>query len=103
MCKVLSIDEAAIQAVWPRFVEAKARRDLGMHNAWRCNSIYLRKLAESGIASTLKEGESAAPSDDVYVRQVDHALDELADMITKLVMQKHWPHLTHVVEAAGAD
>lgn len=36
------------QAVWPEFVEMKARRDLGVHANWRKNSLYVKKVEEVG-------------------------------------------------------
>lgn len=44
ICELLSIDMANYLEMWPAFVEAKARRDLGVHNSWICNSTYLRKI-----------------------------------------------------------
>ena len=93
VCELLSIERDPLQANWSVFVEAKARRDLGMHSAWKCNAIYLRKLSEAGLATRLGLGESAIPSDDTYVQAVDTALDELALSITTLMLDKHWPKI----------
>ncbi len=46
---LLSMEEDALDSVWPIYVEAKARRDLGIHNSWKTNDIYLSKLKEVGI------------------------------------------------------
>lgn len=93
VCELLSIDRAPLEDDWKVFVEAKARRDLGMHNAWRCNAIYLRKLEEAKINSALKLGDNAAPDYGEYLRKVDEALDRISDCITELTLQKHWPEL----------
>lgn len=45
----ISADAALIDASWPVFVEAKARRDLGVHNGWMVNDIYQAKIKEVGI------------------------------------------------------
>jgi len=49
LISVLSINENAINTTWPIFVEAKARRDLGVHNNWFINDIYRAKVREVGI------------------------------------------------------
>jgi len=46
---LLSVDRTALADVWPIFVEAKARRDVGIHNEWICNGTYVRKVQEVGI------------------------------------------------------
>ena len=49
LAETLSIDAAPLQGLWPRFVEVKARRDLGTHNSWTINDTYRRKVAEAGL------------------------------------------------------
>jgi hypothetical protein len=99
MCELLSIERAPLDADWLVFVEGKARRDLGMHNAWKCNAIYVRKLSEAGLPSQLKPGDSALPREDKYILEVDGALDRLAKGITKQVLVKHWPEVAEVYES----
>jgi hypothetical protein len=41
--KHLGLDHALLEPHWDTFVEAKARRDLGVHNAWTWNRVYERK------------------------------------------------------------
>lgn len=74
-----------------------------MHNAWKCNSIYVRKLSEAGLPPQLKLGDLALPSDDKYILEVDNALDRLAKGITKQVLAKHWPETAKVYESAFDD
>ena len=88
--EVLSINEEPLKARWKTFVEAKARRDLGVHNEWVCNSVYLRKLTEAGVTTEAVVGISMIP-DDVYVRKVNLACLDLASRITQLVLDVHWP------------
>lgn len=86
---LLSIDEQPLRAKWPFFVEAKARRDLGVHNGWRCNSIYLRKVGDAGLTTALTEGESTFPVDEVYLKATVDTLAELASLIIQAVIAKH--------------
>jgi hypothetical protein len=78
ICEILSYDSRAVEGDWQVFVEAKARRDLGVHAGWICNETYLRKLSESKIASTLKTGELALPSDWDYRNRVAESLYRMA-------------------------
>lgn len=66
ICKTLSIESECIRPLWPTFVEAKARRDVGIHNNWKCNETYLRKIADVGLTSTYKIGDSLIPKEGSY-------------------------------------
>ena len=92
MCELLSIDRTPLEEKWAVFIEAKARRDLGVHNAWKCNEVYVRKLTEAGLTAALSVGESVLPTGD-YILNVDDALDSLAREISKQVLPKHWPEV----------
>lgn len=46
---LLSADENILDDLWPQFVEAKARRDLGVHNRWATNEAYRRKIKGVGL------------------------------------------------------
>jgi hypothetical protein len=91
VCQLLSINRAPLEDGWKFFIESKARRDLGVHNAWKCNSIYLRKLQEAGIPSSLALGDSAVPQDKEYVDRVINSLCKLAEDICVQVVAKYWP------------
>lgn len=91
ICNILSITSDDLSDDWSIFVEVKARRDLGVHNAWIVNATYLRKLAEAGITPSLLAGSSAVPSDALYRDAMHEALDRLALQITRKVVAKHWP------------
>lgn len=52
---VLSADEALFKKTWPIFVEAKCRRDLGVHNGWVVNDIYRSKVREVGVVPTTED------------------------------------------------
>lgn len=62
LAEILSIDARELDAHWPPFVELKARRDLGVHNNWVVNEIYLRKLREAGTPSPHALGERIIPT-----------------------------------------
>ena len=50
----LSMDSKLIAEVWPAYVEMKARRDIGIHNDWKRNSVYDQKISEVGLPATPK-------------------------------------------------
>lgn len=56
LIEFLSAEPNFLSDLWPAYVECKARRDLGVHNGWRTNDVYKRKLLEVGIT----------PSSDLY-------------------------------------
>ena len=62
LAEILSIDAKELDKYWPRFVELKACRDLGVHNNWVVNEIYLRKLKEADTLSTLALGDRIVPT-----------------------------------------
>ena len=86
---LLSIDQTPLIPKWPIFVEAKARRDLGVHNGWRCNTVYLRKVSEIGVEPALIEGDSAFPVSDKYLHAVGFAFAELGTLISSGMYRKH--------------
>lgn len=88
-CSLISIDRSTINSDWALFVEAKARRDLGVHAAWRCNSIYLRKVEEASVESNLSLGASAIPDTEDYLDSVVEALLRLAENIMQQVVAVH--------------
>jgi len=52
LISILSLNEGMLSATWPAFVEAKARRDIGVHNGWMVNDIYRAKVREVGLVPT---------------------------------------------------
>jgi hypothetical protein len=93
LCSILSIDANPLRNRWKEFVEAKARRDLGVHGAWRCNAVYLRKLKEADITSTATVGDSMWPPYDGYLDTTMDTLNSLAMEITARVSAVHWPDI----------
>jgi hypothetical protein len=89
VASLLSIDEAPLRADWLTFVEAKARRDLAVHNGWRCNSTYLRKLTEAGLSTPFALGGRVFPPAPEYLDQVREAVSTLARLLMSAVFAKH--------------
>lgn len=84
---ILSIDVSRIDTPWKVLVEAKARRDIGVHADWVCNETYIRKLQEGGIDSTFKVGDSTVPDTEEYFQEVIDGLDVLAGRLTNHVLE----------------
>lgn len=85
---VLSIDDKTVEQAWPSYIEAKARRDLGVHNDWICNETYLRKLKEAGVLSESRIGDKLRPTTD-YVRRLAGSIDEICVRLAEAVHAKH--------------
>lgn len=64
LSNLLSLNESEITTNFNKYIEIKARRDLGVHNNWRRNEIYDRKIADAGIEVSAKS--RLAPSFDYY-------------------------------------
>jgi hypothetical protein len=88
VCELLSIDQNVVITEWPHFIEAKARRDLGVHAKWTCNDTYLRKLREANIKTELKIGDLVVP-DDEYLKHLGEVLRILANNIVQAITEKH--------------
>lgn len=74
----LSIDEK-LNVTWPLFVEAKARRDIGVHNNWFVNDIYNDKIKEVGLQPS---AETSLTVDGRYVENVRKNSLELMNIIS---------------------
>jgi hypothetical protein len=98
---LLSIDETPLKGKWPIFVEAKARRDLGVHNGWKCNSIYLRKVTEAGLKCAFVEEQMVFSNDHDYFLTVGEALGELGSSVMNAVIEKHTASLAKEYKRDG--
>jgi hypothetical protein len=87
-CDLISIDRLSLEKLWPTFVEAKARRDLGVHANWRCNTTYLRKVKEAGVTPSGRIGDFLAPKFGKYLDEVSDAMLEMAEIIVDSVDDK---------------
>jgi hypothetical protein len=84
ICNHISINKKEVIPIWHYYIEAKARRDLGVHNNWKCNSTYLRKLKEANIVSKAKIGDSLAPDYDNYVKIL---LEQLLNLVAVFTIE----------------
>lgn len=89
ICELLSIEEEKLSEHWKYYVEAKARRDLGVHNRWSCNSTYLRKIEEAGIKSNAKENDFMFPNYEKYIKDLLDKLSLIVTTISKQVCEKY--------------
>lgn len=90
VCEIMSISQASLDSSWRYFVEAKARRDLGIHNGWRCNSVYLRKVSEAGLITTWTLGDELRPRFE-DLTELHIVLRQLVIDISEAVVARHWP------------
>lgn len=87
LCKIMSIESTQVAPLWPAFIEAKARRDLGIHNNWLVNDTYLRKLADCGIKSSAEKNSMICPRH-VYIHTTIGHCRKLVMDIADLVEAK---------------
>lgn len=88
LCKILSISAKEMAPIWPSYVEAKARRDLGVHNNWVVNDTYLRKIKEVGLASQFNREDNAWPSD-AYVQATFETCSRVVEKVAGMLECKY--------------
>ena len=88
LAAILSIEKTGLDKEWPAFVELKSRRDLGVHNNWVVNEIYLRKLREANICVSHNKGDRLTP-DFAYLNQARATCNDLVQKMADL-MAKKW-------------
>lgn len=86
---LLSIDSKPFKEDWIKFVEAKARRDVGVHNGWRCNETYIRKVTEAGLSANKAIDELLFPPSPGYLDEVREVFGRLANGLIDAVFEKH--------------
>jgi len=75
---VLSVSDSIFKKSWPIFVEAKARRDIGVHNEWIVNDLYRTKVREVGLTPTTDDALSV---DHSYIQSVrSHCIELMGDL-----------------------
>lgn len=87
LTEILSIEMTELQKDWPAFVELKARRDLGVHNNWVVNEIYLRKIQEVNIDNAYKLGDRVVP-DFSYTNQSADICHQFIETMVNLLAEK---------------
>lgn len=93
MCDLLAVDRLQLRPYWPKYIEAKARRDLGVHNNWVCNDTYVRKVTSVGEPIPYRLGDRMPPVDRGYCEDTASTILEIASTISKLVIEKYPPSL----------
>ncbi|KUM51614.1 hypothetical protein [Rheinheimera sp. EpRS3] len=89
LCNLLSVDWSVLQDSWNIFIEAKARRDIGMHNNWVCNETYIRKVKESGANVTCTVGDNLIPSEQQYYREVVANVIDFVSVLSAMLSDKY--------------
>jgi hypothetical protein len=91
LAAVMSISAGEIQPYWPPYIEAKARRDLGIHNNWCANDTYSRKVSEAGLSPRTERGAFICP-DHEYIQGAMTSCENLVAKVSSLVEAKFEPH-----------
>ena len=89
ICDILSINKETLVPFWANFIEAKARRDVGIHNNWVCNDIYVRKVQEAAMVPAHKPGELIVPSDSEYIFASTDNLWNIVRKISEVISWKY--------------
>ncbi len=87
LTNILSIDIEKIAPIWPKYIELKARRDIGVHGNWIVNEIYLRKISEAKLAVSCSEGDRIIP-DFIYLEEAMSLCTELAKVFSGALAEK---------------
>lgn len=84
---ILSIDSSLLEKQWLVYIEAKARRDLGVHNSWKINEVYIRKIVEVGLAPP-SDSQAILNPDAEYLLKTIYACSDLLELIFKQIEEK---------------
>lgn len=102
LCNILSIQKQSLELQWPSFVELKARRDLGVHNDWTVNAVYLRKVKEAKVEQLPLLGTRLIP-DFKYLLQSMELCYDLISKLAYLLGEKWIPIAKNMSKESGAD
>lgn len=81
LCQLLSVDPSSLSETFIKYIEIKARRDLGVHNDWRKNETYERKVKDSG-GRIPEDSDILRPSHE-YLKYSHAVCQNLVAKITK--------------------
>jgi len=81
LCALLSVDPLTLNDSFIKYIEIKSRRDLGVHNDWKKNDVYERKVKESK-GRTPEDAEILRPSHK-YLMYTHEVCKDLVGKITK--------------------
>ncbi|MBE0586459.1 MAG: hypothetical protein IH617_00260, partial [Hydrogenophaga sp.] len=101
LCEIVSIDRTQLSVYWPEFVELKARRDLGVHNNWIANEVYLRKLKEIDYSVLPPISTNLSP-DFAYLNTALDSCGHLIGEMANLMAKKWLPKLEAQAHAKGS-
>lgn len=92
LAEILSIETTEVEKHWPQFVELKSRRDIGVHNNWVANGIYLRKVGQLPRDS----GPCPAPGthlipDFAYLKKAMDSCEKLIEAMVAALGEKWIP------------
>lgn len=85
ICGFLSMSYEVFKTTWIPFVEMKARRDVGVHNGWRKNDIYVRRVTE--VEGPVAESEFLGISDKYFESAIEVAA-QLIDFVVDHCINK---------------
>lgn len=102
LCEILSIKKERLSQPWLSFVEIKARRDLGVHNNWVVNQIYLRKIKEAQHTDLPSLGVRLIP-EFAYLQTAINSCDELVRTMADLLGEKWIPVARRPPAAPGEE
>lgn len=75
---LISANEKMLDDYWPNYVEAKVRRDIGVHNSWIKNDTYRDKIREVGVVDTA--GEELSIDYEYFLKTRDNII-KIMDLI----------------------
>lgn len=90
LCAILSIEKQSLEIHWPNFVELKARRDIGVHNDWLVNAVYLRKIKEARLEQTPSPGTRLIPNFEYLTHSIE-LCNSLVGAMANLLGEKWIP------------
>jgi len=88
MCRIISFDKRLIKKEWDKYILAKAQRDLGVHNNWVTNDIYIKKTKNANFRDIgAKNGKKVYPVIQQLI-ELDITTNTLAKTITNHSIKK---------------
>lgn len=82
LCGLLSVDPSSLNDSFIKYIEIKSRRDLGVHNDWKKNEVYERKVKESK-GKTPEDAAILRPSHKYFI----YAHEVCKDLVGKITKQ----------------
>ncbi|WP_156002695.1 MULTISPECIES: hypothetical protein [unclassified Thioalkalivibrio] len=99
LAELMSINPRLVEESWPYFVEAKARRDLGVHNNWKVNPTYRRKVEQVGFSLSETDGMFLFADNEYLLDTMNHCNRLVASIGDQLQSQ----YSLHIQVDSGDD